>query len=113
MKPRLKGRAFLVRYADDAVLGFECEADAKRVRAILPQRFGRYGLTLYPVKARLVDFRRPGNQNRPSGPGGSRGFTMLGLTHFWARSRKKRWVIKRKSAAKRLTRAVRQIWQWC
>jgi RNA-directed DNA polymerase len=113
VKPRLKGRAFLVRYADDAVLGFECEADARRVLAVLPQRFGRFGLTLHPEKTRLVDFRRPGRRNSPSGRDGSRGFTMLGFTHFWTRSRKKRWVIKRKTAAKRFTRAVRHIWQWC
>jgi hypothetical protein len=113
VKPRLKGRAFLVRYADDAVLGFECEEDAKRVLAVLPQRFGSFGLTLHPEKTRLVDFRRPGRRNLPPGRNGGRGFTMLGFTHFWARSRKGRWVIKRKTAAKRFTRAVRQIWLWC
>ena len=50
VRPRLRGRAFLVRYADDAVLGFEYEDDARRVLAVLPKRFGKYGLTLHPEK---------------------------------------------------------------
>src|SRR5439155_24196065 len=59
VKPRLKGRAFLVRYADDFVMGFACEADARRVLDVLPQRFGKYGLTIHPDKTRLVPFVRP------------------------------------------------------
>lgn len=112
-KPRLKGRAFLVRYADDAVLGFECEEDARRLMQVLPQRFARYGLTLHPEKTRLIDFRSPDRRDPPSaGRNGPRGFTMLGFTHFWARS-KDEWKIQRKTAAARFTRALRAIWQWC
>jgi hypothetical protein len=59
VKPRLKGRAFLVRYADDFVMGFVCEEDARRVLAVLPKRFGKYGLTIHPDKTRLVPFLRP------------------------------------------------------
>jgi len=58
VRPRLKGRAFIVRYADDAVLGFEHEADARRVLEVLPKRFERFALTLHPDKTRLVRFRR-------------------------------------------------------
>src|SRR3954467_7397536 len=67
VKPRLKGRAYLIRYADDAVLVFERESDARRVMDVLPQRFGKYGLTLHPEKTRLVPFQglRPG---APPGP---------------------------------------------
>ena len=65
VRPRLRGRAFLVRYADDAVLGFEYEDDARRVLAVLPKRFGKYGLTLHPEKTRLVEFRRPRRGARP------------------------------------------------
>ena len=66
VKPRLKGRAFLVRYADDFVMGFTCEEDARRVLAVLPQRFGKYGLTIHPDKTRLVPFcaRRLGLRRR-------------------------------------------------
>lgn len=110
VRPRLRGHAFLVRYADDAVLGFETEEDARRVMSVLPKRFGKYGLTVHPEKTRLVDFRRPGRGN---GPGSGRSFVMLGLTHFWGRSRKGQWVVQRKTAPERLSRALRQIGRWC
>src|SRR5208282_4523654 len=57
VKPRLSGEAALVRYADDAVLLFANEQDARKVMAVLPKRFGKYGLTLHPEKTRLVEFR--------------------------------------------------------
>ena len=114
--PRVRGRAFLIRYADDAVMGFAHEADARRVLAVLPKRFGKYGLTLHPDKTKLVAFRRPPHDSRPRG--GAHGdrpgtFDLLGFTHFWARSRKGNWVVKRKTAKGRFTRAVRTIAQWC
>ena len=56
VKPRLRGRAALVRYADDATLIFEREEDAQRVLRVLPRRLGRFGLELHPEKTRLVDF---------------------------------------------------------
>lgn len=108
--PRLRGRAFLVRYADDAVLGFEYEDDARRVLAVLPKRFGKYGLTLHPEKTRLVEFRRPRRGARPI-PGQS--FDMLGFTHFWGRSRTGRWVVRRKTASGRLSRALQRTGRWC
>ncbi len=65
VKPRLRGRAFLVRYADDFVMGFACEEDARRVLEVLPKRFGKYGLALHPDKTRLVPFQRPPQQDPP------------------------------------------------
>ena len=59
VKPRLSGRATLVRYADDAVLFFAKEQDARKVMAVLPKRFDKYGLTLHPEKTRLVDVPPP------------------------------------------------------
>jgi group II intron reverse transcriptase/maturase len=61
--PRMRGRAKLVRYADDFVIVFAQNDDARRVFAALPKRFGKYGLALHPTKTRLVEFRRP-----PLGP---------------------------------------------
>lgn len=106
--PRLKGRAFLIRFADDFVIGFMDEHDARRVLEVLPKRFARYGLTIHPEKTRLVPFHRP----RPEGdrPGT---FDFLGFTHYWCVSRKGNWVIKRKTASSRFTRAVRAISDWC
>lgn len=114
-KPRLRGPAFLIRFADDFVMGFACEQDARRVLGVLPKRFGRYGLTLHAQKTRLVDFRRPPWQDPPKGPGHRRRgtFELLGFTHYWGRSRKGAWVVKRKTAPSRLSRTLRTIRQWC
>src|SRR4051794_5623268 len=59
VKPRLRGKACLIRYADDFIIGFEYREDAERVMAVLPKRMQRYGLALHPEKTRLLDFRRP------------------------------------------------------
>jgi len=69
VKPCLKGHAFLIRYADDFVMGFACEGDARRVMEVLPKRFGKYGLTLHPDKTRLVPFRRPSTRPPQGGAG--------------------------------------------
>lgn len=116
VKPRLRGRAFLVRYADDAVLVFSYEGDARRVLDVLPERFGRFGLALHPEKTRLVEFRRPDLRDPPSGGHAGTGpgtFDLLGFTHFWAQSRKRKWVVKRRTAQSRFTRALRRVSEWC
>ncbi len=110
VKPLMNGRAFVVRYADDALLGFEREDDMKRVLAVLSKRFDKYGLTLHPEKTRVVDFHRPSWSSKPVK---GQSFDMLGFTHYWGRSRKGRWVVKRKTASGRLSRAVKRIGQWC
>jgi group II intron reverse transcriptase/maturase len=112
VKPRLKGRAFLVRYADDFVIGCSQEEDARRLMDVLPKRFGKYGLVLHPEKTRLVRFKPPrrrdaGIANEPET------FDLLGFTHYWAPSRKGNWVIKRKTAKDRLRRSLRAMWEWC
>jgi group II intron reverse transcriptase/maturase len=112
VKPRMRGKSFLIRYADDFVMGFAGEEDAQRVMAVLPKRFGKYGLTIHPEKTRLVPFRRPPY----SGSGGSveaGTFDLLGFTHYWGRSLKGNWVVKRKTACNRLTRAIRAVARWC
>lgn len=111
VKPRLRGPAHIVRYADDAVLLFKCEDDARRVLEVLPKRFGRYGLSLHPEKTRLVPFQRPSKGHRRKANAGT--FDLLGFTHYWARSRQGYWVVKRKTAKDRLSRALRAINQWC
>jgi group II intron reverse transcriptase/maturase len=115
VQPRLQGRAFLIRYADDFVMGFACEEDARRVLEVLPKRFGKYGLTVHPEKTRLVPFRPPSPSDRPdSGAGSSPGtFDLLGFTHYWGRSRAGNWVVKRCTAASRLRRAIKTVASWC
>jgi group II intron reverse transcriptase/maturase len=116
VKPRLKGRAFLIRYADDFVMGFAHEEDARRVLEVLPKRFGKYGLTLHPGKTRLVPFRRPGRGSQATGSAGSSQpgtFDLLGFRHYWGLSRRGNWVVKRKTALSRYRRALKTIAQWC
>jgi len=116
VKPRLRGRAFMIRYADDAVLCFEREDDAQRAMRVLPKRLARFGLTLHPQKTHMLDFRRPrsdGPTNSSDRPGGRQSFEMLGFVHYWGRSRKGMWVIKRKTSPSRFSRARKRISQWC
>ena len=111
VKPRLKGPAFLIRYADDAVLVFKEESDARKVLDVLPKRFGKYGLTLHPEKTRLVQFKRPRGGEQSGPPPGT--FDLLGFMHFWAVSRNGNWVLKRKTAKDRFQRALDAVTQWC
>lgn len=109
VQPRLRGKALLVRFADDAVMLFEREDDARKVMAVLPERFSKHGLRLHPDKTRLVEFQRPRDASAPRKPGT---FDFLGFTHFWGRSRKGAWVIKRKTARTRFSRALRHLNEW-
>ena len=111
VKPRLRGRAFLVRFADDFVLGFEYESDARRVWEVLPKRFAKYGLTIHPEKTRLVRFQRPAPSGRSETP--RQTFNFLGFTHYWGRSRRGKWVVRRKTAKDRLSRSLKRISHWC
>lgn len=114
VKPRIKGRSFMLRYADDAVLGFERRDEAERVLKVLPKRFGKYALKLHPQKTRLIPFHRPGPGDCPKGgPGKRRSFDFLGFTWYWGRSRKGAWVVKRKTAKDRFRRALCALAQWC
>jgi RNA-directed DNA polymerase len=111
VKPRMKGRCFLIQFADDFVIGCELEGDARRVLEVLPKRFGRFGLTIHSEKTALIRFRKPGSKRNCGGGNGT--FDFLGFTHYWAKSRRGVWVIKRRTARKRLRRAKKSLWQWC
>lgn len=113
VKPRLGGRAVLIRYADDLVIAFAEEKDARRVEEVLPKRLARFGLQLHPDKTRLVHFQVPREEEKPRRPEGPGAFTFLGFTHYWGKSRKGNWVVKRKTAASRLTRSLNRVRQWC
>jgi group II intron reverse transcriptase/maturase len=115
VKPRMKGRVFLVRYADDFVIGFEQETDARKVAEVLPKRFAKYGLTVHPTKTRLIEFQRPPKfpLDGPAREGRPETFDFLAFTHYWARSGRGNWVVKQKTARSRLRRAIRSARQWC
>ena len=112
--PYLKGRVFLVRYADDVIIGCERKEDADMLLTVLPKRLGKYGLALHPDKTRLIRFGRPvgrdGNDRDGKPP---ETFDFLGFCHYWGRSRKGPWVVMRKTAKSRLARAISRIGEWC
>lgn len=110
--PRMRGKAFLVRYCDDFVMGFEHKQDAERVMEMLPKRFARYGLELHTEKTRMLDFQAPDRKGRDWGDRRPGTFDFLGFTHYWGRSRKGNWVVKRKTAAKRFSRVLKRTNQW-
>lgn len=115
--PRLAGRATLVRYADDLVIIFAYERDARRVLDVLPKRLGKYGLMLHPEKTRLINFERPDRRTSRDDKGDACArpgtFDLLGFTHYWAMSRKGYWVVKQKTASDRLRRSIKRITVWC
>lgn len=107
--PRMQGQCRLVRYADDALLLFETERDARRVLDVLGKRLGRYGLTLHPTKTRFVDFRPKRHRSHKD----DATFDFLGFIHIWARSRKGYPIVRRRTAKGRFARAVRSVSDWC
>jgi hypothetical protein len=86
-----------------------------RVLAVLPKRFERYGLALHPDKTRLVAFGPPppGPNDRKPPQGGHPTFDFLGFTHYWGRTRKGGWAVKRKTASDRLSRFLVRLSRWC
>jgi group II intron reverse transcriptase/maturase len=113
VRPRLKGKAILVRYADDAILAFEDFLDAKRVLAVLGKRLERFGLSLHPDKTRLVDFRfnRPEGEPHPATDGTT--FNFLGFTHVWGKSRNGTNVVRQVTAKDRYARALKAVTDYC
>ncbi|MEZ4235180.1 MAG: group II intron reverse transcriptase/maturase [Myxococcota bacterium] len=105
---RLRGRAHLVRYADDFVMVFQHEDDARRVLEVLPKRLSRFGLEVSPEKTRLVRFGRPSSDTDPPDS-----FDFLGFTFHWGVSREGRPTIRWKTAKKRLARTLRSFWVYC
>ena len=100
----------MIRYADDFVIGVAREDDARRIMEVLPKRMSKYGLTVHPEKTRLVRFQPPqdaSSETEERDPPEPRTFDFLGFTHYWGRSQRGVWVVKRKTANGRLSGAER------
>lgn len=106
-KPRLNGKSFMVRFADDIIMGFQSKEDALKVLKVLPKRLEKYGLTLHPEKTRLVQFGKPEDVS-----GTPETFDFLGFTHYWGKSRRGKFVIKHKTAKDRLAKAASNMNLW-
>jgi group II intron reverse transcriptase/maturase len=104
------GDVIIVRWADDFIIGFEDEQDARRFLDELRERFSRFGLELHPDKTRLIEFGRHAACKRARrGLGRPETFDFLGFTHICTTSRKGRFWIKRITIAKRMRAKLRQV----
>jgi group II intron reverse transcriptase/maturase len=112
VKPRLRGVAAEIRYADDFILCFQYREDAERVLEVLTKRFAKYGLTLHPEKTRLLAFGRSALSRRPDARPPAT-FDFLGFTHVCAWSRRGRFTIHVRTMRTRLRRSMKAIAQWC
>lgn len=104
---RLKGKSFMVRYADDAVMVFENKRDADRVLEALRKRLTKYGLELNESKTKLVEFKADCVSNAPNS------FDFLGFTLYWGKTRKGWNVVKPKTSKSRHKRTLKSIHVWC
>jgi RNA-directed DNA polymerase len=105
-----RGQVIIVRYADDTVVGFAHEAEAKRFLADLRQRMEKFALSLHPDKTRLIEFGRFAAGNRARrGLGKPETFNFLGFTHISGRSRKGGFQLRRKSRRDRMRAKLREI----
>jgi RNA-directed DNA polymerase len=107
---RAHGDVIVVRFADDFIVGFEHEQDARRFWAELRERFARFGLELHPDKTRLIEFGHRAARDRAArGLGKPETFDFLGFTHICAKSQTGRFWLKRITVAKRLRAKLREV----
>ncbi|WP_026100779.1 group II intron reverse transcriptase/maturase [Synechococcus sp. PCC 7336] len=107
-----RGYCQSIRYADDAVVVFEREDDARRFMRALPKRLGKYGLRLNQKKTRLLAFGKQAAWRAIKGGPKVPTFDFLGFTHYWGRSRTGKARVKRKTSKKRLRRALVDLKIW-
>jgi len=106
VKPVLQGEIFIIRYADDCVIGFEHYEDAQKVMNTLPKRMAKYRLTIHPEKTKLVEFSPDGKVKAPT-------IDFLGVTHYWTKSKRGAALIKRRTTSKGLRKGIKKIEDSC
>ena len=106
------GDMIIVRYADDIMVGFEREDDARRFLDAMRERLGKFALSLHPDKTRLIEFGRHAADRRAQrGLGKPETFQFLGFTHICGKSRQGRFLLKRKSRRDRMRAKLKTIKQ--
>jgi len=109
-KKRARGEMIIVRYADDAVMGFQSRSDAERFRKELQQRFGKFNLRLNEDKTRLIEFGRFAAENRKRrGEGKPETFDFLGFTHICSRKQNGKFVVLRHTIRRRMWAKLREL----
>ena len=107
-----RGQVAIVRYADDFVIGFQRESDARQLREALAERLGKCGLRLHEDKTRLLEFGRFAAERRAQrGERRPETFDFLGFTHYCGVSRNGRFVVKCKTQSKRMARKLKALRQ--
>ncbi len=105
IQPLLRGNSFMVRYADDFVMGFENGEDARRVMAVLAKRFKKFGLELHPEKTKIIKL---GVKRGEDG----RSFDFLGFTHYLSPSLKGKPILRRKTSSIKFRLAMAKMEDW-
>jgi len=101
-KREAQGKVTEIRYADDFVIGFREESDARRCLAALTERFAKFGLELHPDKTRLIEFGRYAEERRAKrGDSPPETFDFLGFTHISGKTRRGDFTIHRKTSRKK------------
>ena len=110
-KQKARGEVIVVRFADDTVVGFQYESDAKQFQKELKDRLEKFGLELHPEKTRLIEFGRFAAENRKKrNQGKPDTFTFLGFTHICGKTRQNgKFAIWRHTIKKRMRAKVREI----
>ena len=104
------GDMIIVRYADDVVVGFEHESDARRFWDAMRERLQKFSLSLHPDKTRLVEFGRVAAANRNRrGLGKPETFAFLGFTLVCSKSRRGRFLLKRRSRRDRMKAKLKDV----
>ena len=113
VKPRLRGEASIIRFADDFICTFERESDARRFLEVLGKRLGRYKLELAGGKTKLLRFGRFASRDcQRLGEGSPGTFEFLGFMHYCGRSRAGKFKLKRRTSAKKLRSKLRKLKDW-
>lgn len=107
---RARGEVIAVRYADDFILGFQYEDDAKRMHAELKERLEKFNLELSEEKTRLIEFGRFAESNRAErGQGKPETFNFLGFVHICGKRRDGKFCVRRKTMAKKMTAKLKEL----
>jgi group II intron reverse transcriptase/maturase len=111
--PRMRGEAYLIRFADDFICAFECESDARAFQSVLPKRLARFSLEVAEEKTKLLRFGRFAERDSiRRGAGAPSTFDFLGFTHYCGHSRSGRFKLKRKTSTKKLRSKLKDLKSW-
>jgi RNA-directed DNA polymerase len=104
------GDMIIVRYADDFIVGFEYEGDARSFLDLMRERFEKFALSLHPEKTRLIEFGRYAAENRKRrGFGKPETFNFLGFTFICGKSRRGTFLLERKPRRDRMRAKLKSI----